>query len=124
MTWDTRSSGYNPLGVPGPYDSLNVGVIPAATVGTDVDPNGAFVNSSNPASYCDGGAGGVDVFRADTNNTNNCWAGYVPSARISVMPIPTTTAQCANNGWKTLVRTDGSKFKSQAECEKFVKTGK
>lgn len=123
VTYDTQSAGYNPLGVPGPYNSLNVGLSSAATVGTDVDPNGAFMNSSNADWYCDGGAGGVDVFRNDTDNTNSCWSGLVPAARIRVWDVPHTAGECKKNGWKTLTRLDGSLFASQAACEQYVKTG-
>ena len=117
VTFDTQTAGYHPLGVAGPYNSLNVGVSPAATVGTDVDPNGAFVNSSDAGFYCDDGAGGVDVFRNDTNNTNNCWAGLVPAARINVKSGQDEKDRCEDGGWRNMVRPDGSHFKNEDECD-------
>ncbi|MEU6538942.1 hypothetical protein [Streptomyces sp. NPDC047000] len=64
-----------------PYDSLNVGAFSftgAPYRGTDIDPNGAFLNSVVASSYCDGGAGGTGTLRLDTP----CWAGYRPLGEI------------------------------------------
>jgi hypothetical protein len=32
--------------------------------------------------------------------------------------------QCKNNGWKTVLRADGSSFKNQGDCMQYVNTGK
>ncbi|MEN3533527.1 hypothetical protein AAH991_00290 [Microbispora sp. ZYX-F-249] len=66
------------------YDSLNVAAFTypgAPYTGTDVDPNGAFLNSSWAAAYCDGDAGGTGTLRLDTKPTD-CWAGYTPMGEI------------------------------------------
>jgi hypothetical protein len=65
-----------------PYDSLNVGAktyTGAPYSGTDVDPNGAFVNYQAGSFYCDGGAGGT--LRLDTSTTV-CWSANKPLGRI------------------------------------------
>ncbi|TVT30043.1 hypothetical protein FNH05_29640 [Amycolatopsis rhizosphaerae] len=93
VAFNTTHYGYSPIGVntdcfrsnPGcGYDSLNVGTrtFPNAPyAGTDVDPNGAFLNSAIPSSYCDGGAGGTGTLRLDTAPTD-CWADYKPLGEI------------------------------------------
>lgn len=70
-----------------PYDSLNVGTKTfsgAPYIGTDVDPNGAFLNSSWAGAYCDGGAAGTGSLRLDTNTTGTCWLGFTPLAEIKL----------------------------------------
>lgn len=68
IAYNTNTWGYAPIGLAGPYESLNVGVLPAApTVGTDVDPDAVYWNTMIPTNYADGGAGGVGTFRKDTN---------------------------------------------------------
>jgi hypothetical protein len=32
--------------------------------------------------------------------------------------------QCKNNGWKTVLRSDGTGFKNQGDCMQYVNTGK
>ncbi len=94
IAYNTTTAGYHPIGAapcvtsaPGcPYDALNVGIqtFPGAPyVGTDVDPNGAFLNSSVGSMYCDGGMGGTGTLRLDTNNTGTCWTGNTPLAEIN-----------------------------------------
>lgn len=90
VAFDTSGYGANPRGyatacatsIAGcPYDSLNVGVwsFPGQpSRGTDVRSDGAVIDSSNPAVYCDGGAGGFAELRQD----NGCWSGYRPLATI------------------------------------------
>jgi hypothetical protein len=82
IAYNTSHHGYSPLGgAGGPYDSLNVGTSPAATVGTDEDPDAAFLNSTWAGAYCDSGAAGTGVFRYD--GSLGCWAGYVPAAQFN-----------------------------------------
>ncbi|MEV6315345.1 hypothetical protein [Streptomyces sp. NPDC051776] len=95
VAFNTTHYGYNPIGEGAacfstplgcPYDSLNVGANTysgAPYVGTDVDPNGAFLNSSIPSSYCDGGAGGTGTLRLDTAPTD-CWADFKPLGEIRI----------------------------------------
>ncbi|MBP8539183.1 hypothetical protein [Streptomyces sp. MK37H] len=90
VAYNTTHAGYNPIGESAPcftsgngcpYDSLNVGAqtFPGAPfAGTDVDPNGVFINSSSASTYCDGGAGGTGTLRLDTP----CWTGFTPLGEI------------------------------------------
>jgi hypothetical protein len=90
IAYNTTHYGSQPIGVKPcfatsagcAYDALNVGAqtFPGAPyVGTDVDANGAFLNSSIGGVYCDGGAGGAGVLRLDTP----CWTGFTPLAAIN-----------------------------------------
>ena len=66
------------------YDSLNVGAQSFAgqpSVGTDVDQDGAVLNSTWSGAYCDSGTGGTGSLRIDTGA--NCWTDYRPLATIS-----------------------------------------
>jgi len=62
-----------------PYDSLNVGLEGVPTVGADPLPESAYFNTSYGPFYCDGGAGGVGVFRLD----EGCWTGYQPLLAVT-----------------------------------------
>jgi len=98
IAYDTTHYGYSPIGEaalcyaePGGcgYDSLNVGAEDSQSlVGTDVDPNGAFLDSTWSGNYCDGGSGGIGTFRLDTG----CWAGYRPQIRFEA-DSPSMTMQ-------------------------------
>ncbi len=59
VAFNTQNHGTTPLGVPGPYNSLNVGAPTGAvpTVGTDANADAVFWNSSYPGFWADGGAG-------------------------------------------------------------------
>jgi hypothetical protein len=73
IAYNTQSYGSAPLGVDGPYNSLNVGV-PAnqpVTTGADANTDNVFWNTSFAGFYTDGGDGGVGTFRTDTNWTPN-----------------------------------------------------
>lgn len=84
ISYNTQSYGVAPIGVDGPYNSLNVGAGPVVpSVGTDVDPNGVFWNTITPGWYCDSGAAGAGVFRQDTG----CWAPYVPNVRFEATSL-------------------------------------
>lgn len=123
IAYNTQTHGYAPMGVPGPYNSLNVGLNTGAapTVGTDVDPDAVFWNTSHGPFYTDGGAGGVGTFRQDT-----AWAPYVPAVQFNATepPVgpPTNKDQCKNNGWKTF--NTPKTFKNQGDCIQYVNTGK
>jgi hypothetical protein len=73
VEYNTQSYGDAPIGSPGPYNSLNVGVpsgqVP--TVGTDANADNVFWNTSHAPFYTDGGTDGVGTFREDTNWTPN-----------------------------------------------------
>ena len=73
VAYNTTDYGVAPNHVPGPYESLNVGVPDnqPVTVGTDDNVNNVFWNTSYAGFYADGGTAGVGIFRQDTN-----WAPY------------------------------------------------
>lgn len=77
IAYNTAHYGYAPLGVNGPYNSLNFSLasIPPF-VGTDYDVDEVFWNTSYPNFYCDSGTGGVGTFRRDY--APGCWAPYTP----------------------------------------------
>ena len=93
IAYNTNTWGYAPLGADGPYESLNVGLAGNGairtlrsprpgypSVGTDNDPNAVYWNTKTAAWYTDGGAGGVGVFRLDTN-----WSPYIPAVRFTTL---------------------------------------
>jgi hypothetical protein len=93
VAFNTTDYGATPIGPSScssapagcPYDSLNVGVktYPGAPyAGTDIDPNGVFMNSANPGFYCDSGMGGSGFLRLDTP----CWTGYTPLGEVITKP--------------------------------------
>ncbi len=60
------------------YDSLNVGALDTdSLLGEDIEPNGAFLNSTWSGAYYDNGASGTGAFRLDTG-----WSGYRPQIRF------------------------------------------
>jgi hypothetical protein len=59
IAFNTQSYGADPIGEPGPYNSLNVGVQGSPTVGADTDPGHPYVNSSWQGAYGDNGPTGV-----------------------------------------------------------------
>ena len=66
ISFNTQTAGPQPVGVAGPYDSLNIGLsISEPSEGSNAINGTAFVNSTNPSTYNDGGAGGVGIFRID-----------------------------------------------------------
>lgn len=82
LAFNTTHYGASPTGVPGPYESLNLGLstVPP-TVGSNPLPGTAYWNTTNAGDYADGGAGGVGAFRQDQN-----WAPY--SGAIEFMGNP------------------------------------
>jgi hypothetical protein len=64
-----------------PYDSLYVGAgSTTPRKGVDLYPNGVFLNSADPTSYCPGDTGPTDTFRLD----NGCRAGANPMVLFKV----------------------------------------
>ena len=73
VAYDTNSWGNQPIGLNGPYESLNV-AIPnnqPITIGSDDSVNEVFWNTVTKNWYTDGGAAGYDIFRKDTNWSPN-----------------------------------------------------
>ncbi|MBP7475270.1 MAG: hypothetical protein KA810_08440 [Pyrinomonadaceae bacterium] len=125
VAYNTNTWGYEPIGLPGPYESLNVGTsnvggvgVPPST-GTDVDPDVTFANSRWPGFYTDGGAGGLGIFRRDTN-----WTGYSTAAKINAFTEATSANACKNGGWRGLARANGTPFRNQGDCIQYVNTGR
>ena len=85
LAFNTNTWGYNPIGLPGPYESLNFGLSTVgASVGSDPLPGTAYWNTKTAANYTDGGAGGVGTFRQDTG-----WAPYTGAIDFSAtVPEP------------------------------------
>lgn len=77
ISFNTQTYGPEPLGVDGPYNSLNMSVPDAVpTVGTDLDSDAVLWNTETVAWYsapCPG-----NTFCKDT-----AWSGYVPAARFN-----------------------------------------
>ena len=119
VAFNTNTWGYHPIGAPGPYESLNVGLVGAPSTGTDVEPDAVFWNTMTASYYSDGGSGGTGTFRRDTN-----WAPFVPAFTISALTVATTADGCKNDGWRSLARTDGSTFRNQGDCVSYTQTGK
>ncbi len=89
VAFSTQTHGASPLGVAGPYNSLNVGVntVSEPSVGVDVDPDAVMWDTSYGPFYADDGAGGTDTFRRDPE-----WSGLVPAVQFSVTyDVPTTS---------------------------------
>lgn len=120
IAYNTSTAGNSPLGPQAcgsncPYDSLNVGLSPAATIGTDVDPDALYWDTSIASWYSDGGTAGVDIFRKDTG-----WTGYLPAARFNANELigpPTSADQCKKGGWQTF---NNPTFKNQGDCVSFI----
>jgi hypothetical protein len=83
IAYNTMSYGAVPIGIDGPYDSLNVGTAHVAdagvppSVGTDVEPDAVFWNTITAGLYADTGASGAGIFRRDTG-----WTGYQPAVQF------------------------------------------
>jgi hypothetical protein len=86
IAYSTQTYGASPLGINGPYNSLNVGLNPAGDGGVTVgstDLDALFWNTSTAAWYADSGAAGAGIFREDTD-----WAGYNPMVQFNAVPTP------------------------------------
>jgi len=79
IAYNTNTGGASPIGLPGPYESLNVGLNSASpSTGTDVETGVAFWNTMTAGNYADLGVGGVGTFRRDGN-----WAPYTPAVSLT-----------------------------------------
>ncbi len=80
VEYNTAHHGHTPIGVNGPYNSLNLSLDTSEpTVGTNVEPDTVFWDTSHGPFYCDGGAAGTDVFRRDAG----CWDTYTPVVQFN-----------------------------------------
>jgi hypothetical protein len=90
LSFNTQSYGSSPTGVDGAYNSLNFALVAGApTVGTDVNSDSVFWNTSHQPFLTSGTAG---TFGADTD-----WTGFAPAISVdaSVVPEPTSLALVA-----------------------------
>ncbi len=80
--FNTQHYGVVPLGAPGPYDALHLGISAAAPVGApDLAPGLVYWKTADGRLYADGGTGGVNTFRPDTG-----WTHYTPAVRFNNSP--------------------------------------
>lgn len=93
VAYNTQSYGDAPLGVTGPYNSLNVGAAGITTIGSDDNTDNVFWNTSTAAWYADGGTGGVGIFREDT-----AWTPY-GSTPIQITAAPVPSQVYVNETW-------------------------
>lgn len=108
VAYNTQTYGATPLGVDGPYNSLNVGVASdqTASVGTDDDADKVFWDTIYP-----GYTAGL--------KEDSAWA---PNGTVNIRVtasafVPTKIKDCTKKGWK---KYTNPKFKSQASCIKYV----
>ena len=82
IAFNTQSYGTAPTGVDGPYNSLNLAVAPAPSIGGDAELSAFFYNSTFAGFYADGGASGTGTFRRDTGYS------YTPAIQVVATDIP------------------------------------
>jgi hypothetical protein len=92
VAYNTTHYGSSPIGESAPcftedggcaYDALNVATSPdAPTVGSQPNPDDAYVDSTWAGAYCDNGAGGTGFFRLDAG----CNTGFQPMFKIRARP--------------------------------------
>src|SRR6185295_10351116 len=88
VAFNTETWGYNPIGTPGPYVSLNFGLADQPpSVGSNPFPDTAYWNTQTASNYADNGAGGVGIFRRDTAWTP--FSGAVSFETQGVTEVPT-----------------------------------
>ena len=110
ISYNSTHYGYHPIGESAPcfataagcfYDSLNIALTKDPTdvsAGHDPGPTGTiFQYSSLPGQYCDGGTGGINVFREDSP-TKGCWSvSSVPGTSPYYIPAVQLNAKSAND---------------------------
>lgn len=121
VAFNTADYGSVPIHLPGPYNSLNVGIPTnqTVTVGNDADTSKVFWNTSHGPFYADGGAGGVGTFRQDTNWSPNGTVAIEISATAPPVAAPTNKDQCKDGGWKSF---NDPAFENQGQCVSFVQS--
>ncbi len=93
VAYNTHTHGANPIGVNGPYSSLNVAIhTEPPTIGTDVEALAMFVDSTWAGNYCDTATTVLDIFRRD----GDCWDPYHPAVRFNLQPAEVTLTPSAN----------------------------
>ncbi len=80
LAYNTSVHGYSPIGMPGPYDSLNVSLATLSpTTGTDTEPGVVFWNTTHAGFYTDSGASGVGILRRDTD-----WSPFTLAMNVNM----------------------------------------
>jgi PEP-CTERM motif len=82
LAFNTQSYGTNPEAAEGPYNSLNFGLSAAATVGTDVNNDGVFWNTSFGGFLTVPGNAGA--FKEDVGG----WGNLVPAVQFATTAVP------------------------------------
>ena len=111
LFWSTRTvtcSHGTIVGTPGGPASYTLAQISSTCPNAVVAGFGVNIGSNNP---------GYDV-ETDLFNFNGTIYDFEPYA------VAGSAGECRNGGWATVVRADGSSFKSQGDCIQFVNTGK
>lgn len=96
-----------------PYSFGYWGYIPQA----DAYPEGKFVFHNN----------GDDFNRLTTETWDGvAWGPEDLAFKVTLdsLNVAQTKDDCKNDGWRTHTRADGSKFKNQGDCIRYVNTGK
>ena len=114
VAYNTANHGAAPIGVGGPYSSLNVSLNSdgaAPTIGTDVESDAMFWDTSYAPNYTDGGAGGVDIFRRDTNWTPYSMVMQINAAEpelaaVFVSPLLPGTVDAIDYGREDVLKYD------------------
>lgn len=106
VAYSTQSYGSAPLGVDGPYNSLNVGLDEGqtASVGSDADADSVFWNTTYPG-YTAG-------LKSDSG-----WAPYgTLNLKVTASAPPTPKDLCKNGGWASATNPS---FRNQGECVSY-----
>jgi len=82
LAFNTQSYGTTPEAAEGPYNSLNFGRSAAATVGTDVNNDGVFWNTSFGGFLTIPGNAGT--LQEDVGG----WVGFVPAVQFATTAVP------------------------------------
>src|SRR6266550_4430723 len=95
--------------------TIGVGAFPS---GVAITPDGAFAYVTNEYSNT------VSVIATATNTVVATILGFQGRYDVAITPqlgspLPTTAADCRNDGWRSLARADGSSFKNQGDCIRF-----
>jgi hypothetical protein len=58
----------------------------------------------------------------DTITVPNSFGGSTVDESATLAQVPTSTSDCKNGGWQTLVDANGNPFKNQGDCVSYVAT--
>ena len=110
--WVINADGTSPTPLTAPPAGTNDGDPAWSPDGTSI----AFTRNYDIWEMSSTGAGQTDVTNTDATEQNPDWG--------SSAAVPTDKNQCKGDGWKTLVRTNGTPFKNQGDCIQYVNTVK